>query len=183
MIIFRNILITLILSSLIFGCGKKEKVESNKNNGNVFPVISVQPRDGLVPDFSWNGADGKAINFDSFRKEVTLVNFWATWCSPCKKELPDLVAISEEFAPKGVKVIGISTDKGTNVVSEVNEFVTENKVTYVNIVDNGELESAFGNIRGLPTTFLVNKEGKIVDKFVGIRTKEFFVEQINRLLQ
>lgn len=183
MVIFKNFAITLILIVIIIGCEKKEKVGSDKNNENVFPLLSVQTREGFVPDFSWNGADGKTNNFDSFRKEVTLINFWATWCSPCRKELPDLIAISEEFASKGVKIIGISTDKGTNVISEVNDFVRENKVTYPNVVDNGELASAFGNIRGIPTTFLINKEGKIVDRFVGIRTKEFFVEQINQLLQ
>ncbi|MDI6804800.1 MAG: TlpA disulfide reductase family protein [Bacteroidota bacterium] len=183
MVIFKNFAITLILLGIIIGCETKEKVGSDKNNENVFPLLSVQTREGIVPDFSWNGGDGKTNNFDSFRKEVTLVNFWATWCAPCKKELPDLVAINEEFASKGVKVIGISTDKGTNVISEVSDFLNENKVSYMNIVDNGELASAFGNIRGIPTTFLINKEGKIVDRFVGIRTKDFFVEQINQLLQ
>lgn len=183
MVIFKKFVILLFLTVIIIGCGKKEKIESDKNIENVFPLLSVQTREGIVPDFSWNGPDGKTNNFDSFRKEVTLVNFWATWCAPCKKELPDLIAINEEFASQGVKIIGISTDRGANVISEVNDFVKENKITYPNILDNGELASAFGNIRGIPTTFLINKEGKIVDRFVGIRTKEFFVEQINQLLQ
>lgn len=183
MVIIKNFTITLFLIVIIIGCEKKEKVKTNPSVENVSALLSVQTRDGIVPDFSWNGADGKTNNFDSFRKEVTLVNFWATWCSPCKKELPDLVAINAELALKGVKIIGISTDKGTNVISEVSDFLKENNVTYPNIVDNGELASAFGNIRGLPTTFLINKEGKIVDRFLGIRTKEFFIEKINQLLQ
>lgn len=183
MVIIKNFAITLILFFIIIGCGKQEKVESKASVANVSALLSVQTRDGLVPNFSWNGADGKAINFDSFREEVTLINFWATWCAPCKKELPDLIAINEEFASKGVRIIGISTDRGTNVITEVSDFLNENKVTYPNVLDNGELASAFGNIRGLPTTFLINKEGKIVDRFLGIRTKEFFIEKINQLLQ
>lgn len=183
MVIIKKFAITLILFFIIIGCGKNEKVESKASVANVSALLSVQTREGLVPDFSWNGDDGRNINFDSFREEVTLINFWATWCAPCKKELPDLIAISEEFASKGVKIIGISTDKGTNAISEVSDFVRENKVTYLNIVDNGELQSSFGNIRGIPTTFLINKEGKIVERIVGIRTKEFFIEKINQLLQ
>ncbi len=177
----------LLLSIIFFiGCTKEEnKNKSNDliNNNNVFILKNVTPRDGQSPDFEWHNNSGIAENFQSFHRKLTIINFWATWCGPCKKELPDLIAINKEFAERGVRVIGISTDRGSNVVAEVSEFINKNDVNYTIVIDNDELSEAFGNIRGLPTTFFVNEEGKIVESFMGLRTKEFFVEKINSFLE
>ncbi|MFH2003534.1 MAG: TlpA disulfide reductase family protein [Bacteroidota bacterium] len=180
-------LVPLILSViLLVGCSNEKNTNNlndSKSIDNVFTLKNVTPRNGQSPNFEWANNSGNANNFKSFHSKLTIINFWATWCGPCRKELPDLVAISNEFATKGVRVIGISTDRGSNVVADVSEFINKNKVTYPIVIDNGELAKAFGNVRGIPTTFLVNEEGKVVESFMGLRTKEFFVEKINRLLQ
>lgn len=150
---------------------------------NIAYLESVTYIDGHSPNFFWKNPGGKLVDFKSLHKNVTLVNFWATWCSPCKKEIPDLIAINREFSGSGVSVIGISTDRGTGIIEEVGEFVKANNIDYQIIIDNGELSEAFGNVRGLPTTFLINRDGKIVKKFLGIKTKEFFIEQIREVLQ
>ncbi len=164
------------------GCVKK----SNEDQGSaqtgqvrgVPEVTTVTKRQDLVPNFTWKDPAGKTTTFDAFKGKVTLINFWATWCVPCKKELPDLVAISKEMSDKGVKVLGISTDRGSNVGEEVASFVQENQIPYQIIVSNEDLEEAFGNIRAIPTSFLVNADGKIVQSFIGGRTKEFFAQAI-----
>jgi len=163
--------------------GNKNNINDSKSIDNVFTLKNVTHKNDHSLDFEWDNNSGNANNFKSFHSKLTIINFWATWCGPCRKELPDLVAISNEFATKGVRVIGISTDRGSNVVADVSEFINKNKVTYPIVIDNGELAKAFGNVRGIPTTFLVNEEGKVVESFMGLRTKEFFVEKINRLLQ
>jgi len=175
---------SLLLVFAIIGCSKKEKTASDESNTEsvkayVPEVFNVSTRTDMVPNFSWKDRAGAQTDFDSFRGKVTLVNFWATWCGPCKRELPDLIALSKELADRNVVIIGIATDR---VTSDVAPFVAEQGITYTIILSNEDLEEAFGNIRVVPTTFLINSEGKIVDTIVGSRTKEQFKKAILALL-
>ncbi len=177
----------LFIAALVPGCAKKEKAddrtgESSAANVYVGMVTDVVRRDGKVPDFKWKDSTGKIMDFDAFRGKVTVINFWATWCVPCKKELPDLIALSKELGPRDVKVIGISTDRTGNVQAEVGAFAAERGIPYPILISNDDLEAAFGNIVGIPTTFIVDASGKIVQTFVGGRTKEMFVHAISPLL-
>jgi thiol-disulfide isomerase/thioredoxin len=170
----------LLLILAVSGCTKKEKPQAEESitqSGKTYipEVINVATRTGMVPSFSWKDGSGTQVNFDSIRGKVTLINFWATWCGPCKKELPDLIALSKELADRHVVILGISTDR---VTSDVGPFVTEHKIPYTVILSNEDLETAFGNIRVVPTSFLINSEGKIVTIIVGTRTKEQFREAI-----
>lgn len=177
---------TLIITTLLLhGCSKKEENRTSEATGGtvyVGEVTNVMKREGVVPNFKWKDSTGKTVDFDSFRGKVTLINFWATWCVPCKKELPDLIALSKDFADKNVKVLGISTDRGGNVREEVGTFVAERGIPYPILISNDELEAAFGNITGIPTTFVVDASGKIVQTFVGGRTKEMFAQAVTPLL-
>lgn len=179
--------ILLLAVLLTTGCSKKEAENAPASKGttgaaNVAEVAGVEVREGRVPNFTWKDASGQTVSFDSYRGKVTLVNFWATWCAPCKKELPDLIAISKEMADKGVKIIGISTDRGLSVMSDVSTFVTEAGIPYQIIIASDDLESAFGNIRMIPATFLVDANGTIVKSMVGMHSKEAFVQAINASL-
>ena len=123
------------------------------------------------------------MNFDAYHGKVTLVNFWATWCGPCKTELPALVALNKEYADRGVRIIGVSADRGANIAADVQAFVRENGLPYQIVISNDDLEEAFGNIRALPTTFIVNDQGTIVKTIVGGRDKAFFAQAIEPLLK
>lgn len=138
-------------------------------------------RTGRAPNFSWKDRDGRVMDFDAFRGRVTLVNFWATWCVPCKRELPDLVALSKEFVSTDIRILGVSTDRGANVVQEVGSFIQEHGIPYQNVVSNEELEDAFGNIRMIPTSFLIDRDGRIAQTYVGPRSKDFFKQAIEAL--
>lgn len=183
---YLKVILSLVVFIVLLGCSNKEKPSQNATTGtveNVFTVATVAQRENLSPEFQWENASGKKYNFDSYREKITIVNFWATWCAPCKKELPDLIAISKEYATEGIKVVGISIDRSSNVVAEVSDFVKEHNINYDIIIDNGSLEKAFGNVRGVPATFFIDREGKILDSFVGARPKEFFVSKINQYIQ
>ena len=165
-------------------CRNSDQGEELKTiQANVSYVDSVIYRNDMAPDFYWTGVNGELVNFKKIHKKITIINFWATWCSPCRKEIPDLISINSEYASKGVRVIGISTDKGGKVIADVSDFVKAHKIDYPIIIDNGKLSDAFGNIRGLPTTFFIDEEGKIAKKFMGIKTKDFFVAQIEDLMK
>jgi thiol-disulfide isomerase/thioredoxin len=155
-----------------------EKSASIRYKGGVSEIGNVQPRSGRAPNFIWRDTDGKHVTFDAFHSKVTVVNFWATWCGPCRKEIPDLEAIHKEYKDRGVKVIGISLDRGPGVLNAVAEFATKFNMTYPVVIDNGELEQIYGNIRAIPTTFIINKDGKIVERLVGMRSKEMFLQAV-----
>ncbi len=143
---------------------------------NVSKVISVEKNEGSkAADFSWSDENGNKVTFAEFSKgNVVLVNFWATWCGPCKRELPDLIALHNEYKGKNVKIIGISVDRDADVLGLVRNFAAEANLTYPIVIDNGDLEKAFGGIRGIPTSFFVNKNGEIVKKMIGLQSKETF---------
>ena len=172
---------------LISGCSKKQesdtKTSAVKSVSNVADAVSVTKRADKVPNFSWKDGTGKTFDLDTYRGKVTLINFWATWCGPCKVELPDLIAISKEMSNRDVKVIGVSTDRGTNVLEDIAAFVAEKGIPYQIVIANEDLEEAFGNIRLIPTTFLVDADGKIAQTIVGMRTKQQFIDAINTILK
>ena len=184
-------MLTRYLQPLLFAalllfphCGTKERTEQGApSSGNIAEVTTVERRQDKAPNFSWKDASGKTVDFDSYRGDVTLVNFWATWCGPCLKELPDLIALQKELGPRNVKILGISTDRGSDVIEEVHTFVKNRGITYQVVISSSELEEAFGTIRAIPASFLIDKNGTITQKIIGIRNREFFSSAILALLK
>jgi thiol-disulfide isomerase/thioredoxin len=182
----------LFLTFLIAGCSQQHKQQNTSQSqpsgipyqDNVSLVRTVEKKNnGQAPNFVWYDKTGKEISFSDVAKgKPVLLNFWATWCGPCIKEMPDLVALSEEYNAKGGLVIGISVDRDSDVLTLVSDFVKAKKVQYPIVIDNGDLENAFGGLRGIPTTFYIDKEGKIVKKLVGLQSKERFAAEFDALL-
>jgi thiol-disulfide isomerase/thioredoxin len=169
-----------ILGPALPGCGAPKS--ASPAPPNISAVASVTPRGDLAPDFTWKGADGSELSFDGTRGKVTLVNFWATWCAPCKKELPDLVELDRAYAGRGFAVVGVATDRTPDAGDLVSEFVHKYSIPYQVLLSTQEMEDAFGNVRMMPTSFLVDRDGKIVRTIVGIRTKAQLEELILPLL-
>lgn len=151
--------------------------------GGVYLVESVKkPAQGKAVDFTWK-ANGKTQSFAELTKgKVVLVNIWATWCAPCRKEIPDLIAIHNEMASKGVMVFGISVDQDENKYTMVKNFVEKKNVTYLNIIDNLKIAESYGGIQAIPTSFVINRNGDIVQKIVGGMSKAQFVAAIEKAL-
>jgi thiol-disulfide isomerase/thioredoxin len=180
----------LVFSSILLigftGCGKKDSRAGDAppaSGSNVADVMNVVKRSDKVPNFSWKDSTGKVQDFDSYRGKVTFVNFWATWCGPCKAELPDLVSLSRELAPRDVRFIGISTDRGPNIIEDVRTFVNEHGIPYPVIVANDDLSEAFGDPRMIPTSYLVDSDGKIAKTLVGMQSKDALAQAITALLK
>ena len=178
----------LVIFMMFSGCAKKSEENSSQSSppsssdfiGNVSKVNSVQKNEGAkVADFSWTDETGKKVSFADFSKgNVVLINFWATWCGPCKRELPDLVALRDEYKNKNIKILGISVDRDGDVLNLVHTFAVKANLAYPIVIDNGDLEQAFGGIRGIPTSFFVNRKGEIVKKMIGLQTKETFQAEL-----
>ncbi len=131
-----------------------------------------------VAELKMRDLDGRAISSADWRGKVTLVNFWATWCGPCRIEIPDLVALQKKYGDH-LRIIGISDDEGPP--EEVRKFATAHHINYPIVMSTPELKRAFAGVRALPTTFVLNREGRLVQRHVGLLQAEVTEHEIRSL--
>src|SRR6476660_3761556 len=122
-----------------------------------------------APAFVARDLDGRDISTASLRGKVVLLNFWATWCPPCRAEIPDLIALQEKYRDHLV-VIGISEDEAP--VETVKAFISERKVNYPIVMTTPALTKIFRGVAALPTTFVIDREGKLAQRHVGMLNAE-----------
>ena len=123
--------------------------------------------------------NGKTVELNAEGK-ITIVNFWATWCGPCRKEIPSFVELQDKYASQGVEIVGIAMDSGTR--EDVRQFASAFGITYKILLGNEKAAGAYGGLEGYPTTFIQDRQGKIVRHYVGYRPQSVFEEDIKSLL-
>lgn len=128
-------------------------------------VLALLKDPAKVGDFSVTDLSGKVITAQSLRGKVVLVNFWATWCPPCRAEIPDLIKLQEKYRDRLV-ILGISEDEAP--VDEVKAFVAAQKMNYAVAMTTPELAKVFKGVSALPTTFVIDPEGLIQQKHIGL---------------
>ena len=126
--------------------------------------------------YSFETLDNKHIIFNEIKDTIVIVNFWATWCTPCLAEIPDLVAIQEEY--EGVKIIGISID---DYEDDVKKFARTYKINYPLMMYDQRMAALFGPIDGVPTSIIYNQKLEMIKKVVGYQPKSFFEAEIEAL--
>ncbi len=141
--------------------------------------------DGLAigtkaPDFSLKSPNGKTIKLSDYKGKIVIIDFWATWCPPCRKGIPDLISLQKEFG-KDIVVIGISVDKESKM--EVPMFIQKQGINYPIVFANETVVTKYGGISGIPTSFIVDQKGTIVDSHVGLVNKSVYVNKIKSLLK
>lgn len=174
----------LILSFLIilntFGCDKDENSRTLKSE-NIDENTNVLDGKEKASDFSLKSVEGKIVKLSDYKGKIVIIDFWATWCPPCRKGIPDLISIQSEFK-KDVVVIGISLDQG-NTLKDVKPFIKDYGINYPVVYGDEKVVMDYGNIQAIPTTFIVDQKGIIVDKHVGLVSKDTFVNKIKELLK
>jgi thiol-disulfide isomerase/thioredoxin len=134
----------------------------------------------VAPDWTLLDLDGKALSSKDLRGKVVLIDFWATWCGPCRRSIPHLIDLHNEYKDKGLVVVGVSVDQqGPRVVRP---FVDQNKIPYTIVMQTGKVVQDFGGIRGIPTAFIITQDGKIYRKIVGLVPREKYEDDIKALL-
>jgi peroxiredoxin len=134
-----------------------------------------------APAWSLPGLDGKTVNLSDFKGKIVILDFWATWCPPCREEIPSFIQIQKEFSDKGVVVVGIALDEeGAKVVKP---FAKKKEINYPLVIGKTSTTEDYGGIEGIPTTFIINADGKIVGKHVGLTTKAEFLKELAPLLK
>lgn len=125
-------------------------------------------------DFTLSDLQGKSWNLKDLRGKVVLLNFWATWCPPCRKEMPDLEALYRKFKDQGFVVLAISDEDA----AKVNPFLTERDITYPILLDPGRKVNEQFEIEGIPKSFVYDRAGKLVAQSIDMRTRKQFLEML-----
>ena len=134
-----------------------------------------------MPDFTLPSAvDGKDISSKDFKGKVLLVTFFATWCPPCRQEIPSLIQLQKDLSAKGFSVLGLSLDEGDADV--VNELVEHDKINYPVLMADSEVVTGFGGVTGIPTSFLISHEGKMVRTYAGYVPHELLKQDIEEII-
>jgi cytochrome c biogenesis protein CcmG/thiol:disulfide interchange protein DsbE len=143
---------------------------------NVKPLAERQ----TAPNFSLKDSNGAVVTPAEYKGKVVLLNFWATWCVPCKAEIPWFQEFESKFKDKGFAVLGVSLDEeGWGVVKP---YVSERKITYRMVIGTEEMSTMYGGIDSLPTTFIIDQAGKIAAIHTGLVSKATYQKEIEDLL-
>ncbi|HYL92583.1 MAG TPA: TlpA disulfide reductase family protein [Alphaproteobacteria bacterium] len=176
----RNILsiigVTLAIAGLLFA-GRHFSGNQAAATG-----ITVPARGSMAPDFELKVLDGKGktLKLSDLRGKAVVVNFWATYCGPCKIEMPWLVDLQKKYGPEGLQIVGIDAEDASE--KSVSEFAHQMGVNYPIVIATEKVADAYGGVDGLPTTFFVDRSGKVVDHVLGLVSESVIVDNIKKSL-
>ena len=133
-----------------------------------------------APDFSLESLDGKTTRLSDFRGKAVLLNFWATWCGPCKIEMPWFVDFQKQYGTQGLQIVGVAMDDASK--EDIGKFAKDMGVNYPILIGKEAVGDQYGGVPALPETFLIARDGKIVDKIIGLRGKAEIEDAIKEAL-
>ena len=170
-----------------------EMVPTSASDAEELINREVAPLNGKpAPAFTLENLDGKKVSLSSYRGKALLINFWATWCGPCKIETPWLVELRDKYAQQGFEILGVSTEgddvKPSNKTAwekdkaAVAKFVNQERVPYPMLMDGDSISRPYGGLDDLPTSFFVDRKGTVVAAQVGLTSKSDIEAKIKKAL-
>lgn len=151
----------------------------------------VSPLQGKpAPEFSLDDLNGKKVSLADYKGKAVLLNFWATWCAPCKVEIPWFLKLREQYAGQGFEIIGVSSDdldkddkaKLFTEKAEIAKFVEQQKMTYPVLIDGDAISHPYGGVDSLPTSFFIDRKGTIVAQTIGLVPRDEIEADIRKAL-
>ncbi|MDP8229834.1 MAG: TlpA disulfide reductase family protein [Candidatus Gorgyraea atricola] len=143
---------------------------------NKVPEVVYRP----APDFALLDINGNETTLSNLKGNIVILDFWATWCPPCKAEIPHFIELQDEYRDEGLEIIGISFD--WNAERILGGFAEENGINYTLLIGTDEVSDLYGGIMSLPTTFVIDRDGGIRKRYIGYKGKEVFEKDIKELL-
>ncbi len=160
---FHKILVIATMLFLLGACAKSSAVELGEN----------------APDLTLKDLNGNAVSLASFKGKVVILDFFASWCPPCKEEIPDFIELQKTYGMGSFSMVGVALVS----LDEAKEFADKSGINYPVLIDDGKASTIYGPIRSIPTTFVIGKDSKIVKKYIGYRSREVFESDIKELLK
>jgi thiol-disulfide isomerase/thioredoxin len=177
------------LTSLVGCAPKSEPAKPAKPNVSAAPVPTANPAPaamalpviGPAPAWKLTDLNGAVVTSEQFKGKVVVVDFWATWCGPCRMEIPGYTQLVEKYGKDGLVVVGVSLDDAG--VDVVRAFAKKLHMNYPVVMGNDEIQAAFGGMEAIPTTFLIDRAGQVRDKKVGAEPTEDYEKKIVAVLK
>ena len=170
----KNLLIGVIVIGAAFGISY---LEHHFRSSRPHPTYALH---AVAPDFTLPNLSGGQLTLSAYRGKVVLLDFWATWCDPCREEIPRFVEMQNKYGNGGLQIIGISMDDGPQ---PVREFYQRFKMNYPVAMGNATIGTAYGGVLGLPINFLIGRDGSIQAKHIGATDIGVFEKEVVSLLQ
>ena len=145
--------------------------------------MSLAPKllqSGPAPDFSLQALDGKTTRLSDFRGKAVLLNFWATWCGPCKIEMPWFVDLQKEYGSQGLQIVGVAMDDASK--EDIAKFAKDMGVNYPILIGKEAVGDEYGGVPALPESFLIARDGRIVDRIIGLKGKAEIEDAVKKAL-
>jgi peroxiredoxin len=162
-------------------------VPETSNNQSVQQDVAADEglpdlRGKRAPEFSLRTVEGKKLSLSDYKGKAVLINFWATWCAPCKIEMPWLVALRSQYASQGFEILGVSEDDADTPRAKLAKFGQEQGLNYPLLVGDDAVSRKYGGVEFLPTSYFVGRNGKIVAETAGLVSKDEVEASIKKAL-
>ena len=171
--------VIIVLALTFFSCGNKTSNNNTPQVNQMSPPGENLAPNKPAPDFTLASTTNSNIKLSDYKGKVVIVDFWATWCPPCRRGIPDLVEIQKEYG-SDVVVIGISMD--TDTKGDVVPFIQKMGINYPIAYADAGVVQLYGGVESIPTSFVIDKNGNIVDNHIGLVPKSEFTTLLNKLL-
>lgn len=166
------IIVAMVISiMLVFGIQK-----AHRTPVTVAGKLQGQP----APDFTLPTPDGNKVTLSSFRGKAVLLNFWATWCEPCKVEMPWFVELQKKYGPERLQILGVAMDDASP--DEISSFARKMGVNYLVLIGKEEVGTQYGGLDYLPSTFYIDRDGKVIDHVFGLVSRSEIEGDIQKAL-
>ena len=165
-----TVVFALVLALGLYFLARSRPVDTSRSAAN----------GALAPDFYLPQLTGGQLTLSAYRGKVVLLDFWATWCDPCRDEIPRFVDLQTKYGTQGLQIIGVSMDDGPEPVQE---FYRRFNMSYPVVMGNAKTGELYGGILGLPVAFLIGRNGRIYSRHIGATDAAIFESEILHLLQ
>jgi len=169
-------LVIVVIGVLLFATKSKPRINGGR-------LTAGDVTGAVAPEFELKvlaGGAGKTLKLSDLKGKAVIVNFWATYCVPCKTEMPELERLQTEYAGQGLQILGVTKDDDTE--KAISEFSRKMGVNYPVLLGTEKVEDLYGGIDGLPTTFFIDRSGKVVSRKLGQMSRDQMVEGIKKSL-
>ena len=176
----RNALVIIVVVVAIAAMliGGKYLAQRGERSGT---ITAGGPKPGTAaPDFALQSLDSKTVHLSDFRGKAVLLNFWATWCTPCRLEMPWFVELEKQYGPQGLQVVGVAMDDSGP--DKVAKFAKDMGVNYPVLLGKESVGDEYGGLEYLPTSFYLDRDGKVVQRVFGLRSRSDIEDWVKEAL-